>query len=212
MQVKKDYIRDKIIESARIEFLKYGYSKASLRTIADKKNLTKGAIYSYFKTKDMLFCEITTPAINLITHELKVDTDKACLIYKGMDEISFEDIVTRFRKFAYVVINNIDVFRLLLFCSTGSSLEDCREMIIKIYADNFYSWFSYFKKNGKVDTKLVFSEMFVHSLASTFVSFIEEIIIHEPHRDEVEKYVEQMAIFVNSGIKSLLCYQVNKMK
>lgn len=211
MQVKKDCIRDEIIESARCEFLKKGYTKASLRTIAEKKNLTKGAIYSYFKTKDMLFCEITTPAINLIINELKVNSNNSCLVYKGMDEIKYIDIISRFRRFAYVVINNIDIFRLLLFCSAGSSLEDCREKIIKIYADNFYSWFSYFKVNTETDTKFVFSEMFVHSLASTFVSFIEEIIIHEPHRDEVEKYVEQMAIFVNSGVKSLLQYQVNKL-
>ncbi|MCG8500910.1 MAG: hypothetical protein MJB12_10950, partial [Firmicutes bacterium] len=54
----------------------------------------------------------------------------------------------------------------------------------------------------------VINKMFVHTLASTYVSFLEEIVLHEPERKEVDDYVEQMAIFVHSGIEKLYFYQI----
>jgi len=207
MQVKKENIKEKIISSARREFLEHGYAKASLRVIAEKEGLTKGAIYSYFKNKDDLFRELTAPAISFI--ESKFQHHKSYYDPKTKDVLfgSYEVTIQGFRSFAQAVLDNHQSFKLLLFCSAGSSLQNYKERIIQLYAQNFYKVLSFFTKT-ELCYKGIVNEMFIHTLATTYVSFLEEIVLHEPEREEIDDYVEQMAIFVHSGIEKLYLHQI----
>ena len=63
MQVKKEEMRNKILECAEDEFLKKGYENSSLRTIAKKANTTLGNIYHYYPNKEAILEEILIPAI-----------------------------------------------------------------------------------------------------------------------------------------------------
>ncbi|SFY13329.1 TetR/AcrR family transcriptional regulator, partial [Ruminococcus sp. XPD3002] len=47
MQVKKDDIRNKILETAQRLFIKRGYENTSLKQIAEKSNISKSNIYRY---------------------------------------------------------------------------------------------------------------------------------------------------------------------
>jgi hypothetical protein len=51
--------------------------------------------------------------------------------------------------------------------------------------------------------------MFIHTLANTFINFLEEIILHEPDIEEVDDYADQIAIFVHSGIEELYARQTS---
>lgn len=66
MQVKKEEMRQKIIEVATDEFLKRGYENASMRTIAQKSHTTLGNIYHYFKNKEVLLETILIPTFENI--------------------------------------------------------------------------------------------------------------------------------------------------
>ena len=55
MQVLKDEVRQRIIKSARREFKKYGFEKASMRSIAASANMTVGNLYRYYKNKEDLY-------------------------------------------------------------------------------------------------------------------------------------------------------------
>lgn len=212
MQVKKEGIKEKIIISARREFLKRGYTDASLRVIAEKEGLTKGAVYSYFENKDALFCEITAPAINFIESEFQ--NDKSCYPSKTKDALSdsYEATILSFRTCAHAVLDNRESFKLLLFCSAGSSLYNYKERIIQLYAQNFHKLLSFFTKMECCEG--VINEIFIHTLAATYVSFLEELVLHEPERKEADDYAAQMAIFVHSGIKKLysIKYDENDME
>jgi len=67
--------RDKILEASIDFFGKYGYKKATIKTIADKVGVAPGTIYTYFKDKDELFIstimEIWDVLINKIHEVLK---------------------------------------------------------------------------------------------------------------------------------------------
>lgn len=206
MQVKKENIKEKIMNSARKEFLKHGYVKASLRVIAEKEGLTKGAVYSYFKNKDTLFYELAAPAVNFIEGELQYDD---CYYGSEVKEFFFDHKLTLqgFRNFANAVLNNYESFKLLLFCSAGSSLQNYKERIIQLYSKSFYKTIFLLTETAPCHENIM-NKMFVHTLATIYVSFLEEIVLHEPNRKEVDNYVEQMAIFVHSGIKKLYFYQM----
>lgn len=48
--------KEKLLASAKSEFLKKGYMKASLRKICANAEVTTGALYFFFKDKEDLFC------------------------------------------------------------------------------------------------------------------------------------------------------------
>ena len=206
MQVKKDNIKEKIITSARREFLDHGYAEASLRVIAEKAGLTKGAIYSYFENKDALFCALTAPAVRFIENEFQYDESCYTAITRENSPDSFEANIQGFRNYAHAVLDHYESFKLLLFCAAGSSLQDYKERIIQLYAQNFHKRLPLYTKTE--NCKGVISEMFVHTLAATYISFLEELVLHEPNRTEADDYAVQMAIFIRSGIDKLYLHQI----
>ena len=206
MQIKKDDIKEKIISSACREFLCHGYSEASLRVVAEKAGLTKGAIYAYFENKDALFCGLTAPAVRFIENKFQHDESCYAAITNENSSDTFESNIQGFRNYAHAVLDNYESFKLLLFCAAGSSLQDYKERIIQLYAQNFHTRLSRFAKTK--NSNGVISEMFVHTLAATYISFLEELILHEPNRTEADDYAVQMAIFVRSGFDKLYLHQV----
>lgn len=52
---KNQLTRSKILDHAKIEFAGHGYEAASLNTVCQNGNLSKGIIYHYFKSKDDLY-------------------------------------------------------------------------------------------------------------------------------------------------------------
>lgn len=48
-------VRDKLVAAARAEFLRCGYQKASLRTLAQAAGVSTGSVYFFFGSKEELF-------------------------------------------------------------------------------------------------------------------------------------------------------------
>lgn len=205
MQVKKEDIKERIKISAREEFIEHGYMEASLRVIAKRAGLTKGAVYSYFENKDALFYELTDPAVSFIESEFQHDACNCTLTEKNGLWDTYESNIEGFKNNAYAVLHNHESFKLLLFCAGGSSLQNYKERIIMLYARNFHSRLSLSpeseSRNGSI------GEMFIHTLAATYVNFLEELVLHEPNKTEAEDYAVQMAIFVRSGIEKVYSHQ-----
>ena len=63
MQILKENIRDCILKVARQQFEQKGYSKTSMREIAESAGVGVGNIYNYFTNKDDLFREVVRPVL-----------------------------------------------------------------------------------------------------------------------------------------------------
>ena len=68
MQVLKEEVRQRIIKSARREFKKRGFEKASMRSIASSANMTVGNLYRYYKNKEDLYGAIIGDLFNEINN------------------------------------------------------------------------------------------------------------------------------------------------
>ena len=206
MQIKKDEVKDRLMSAALCEFLAHGYTETSLRVVADKANLTKGAVYAYFNSKDELFNELASPAVRFIESEFNDCPNCDASEYRDIIFSSLETTVESFRRYVQAVLTNHDSFKLLLFCAAGSSLQNYKESIVLMYAQSFCKFLSYLSEvDGR---KPVIGEMFVHTLANTFVSFLEELVIHEPSPEEADAYATQMAVFIRSGYEELYNHQL----
>ncbi len=58
MSYSSEQTRQRIIESAKQEFLEKGFSGASQRSIATSAKVTTGALYNYYKNKEELFATV----------------------------------------------------------------------------------------------------------------------------------------------------------
>ncbi len=62
MQVKKDSVRQAMLDNARQEFFTQGFTNTSMHTIAAKANVAVGNLYRYYKNKADLFEAVVRPA------------------------------------------------------------------------------------------------------------------------------------------------------
>ncbi len=74
-QVLKDEQRDRIVESAKQEFLENGFENSSMRRIALRSKMTVGNLYRYFRNKDELNQFIVNPAFTAINALVRSLTD-----------------------------------------------------------------------------------------------------------------------------------------
>lgn len=58
MQYLKEQVRERILQSAREEFIAHGFSNASIRNIADGSGTSLGNIYRYFTDKEALYIAV----------------------------------------------------------------------------------------------------------------------------------------------------------
>lgn len=70
-QKLKDDVRLSIIKAAKEEFLEKGYKGASMRSIANKANMTVGNLYRYYKNKEDINLSIVAPTFRLIDNAIK---------------------------------------------------------------------------------------------------------------------------------------------
>lgn len=195
MQVKKQEILYDLLQSATDEFLANGYRDTSLRKIAANVHLTKGAIYSYFENKNHLFEKVVEPAINYLTYALPPERGEYNYSY------SLERSIHSFNKFADIITRYKVQFKLLLFRASGSSFDNYRETIIQMYSESFHNIWYFF--TGEEEHLSAINEMFIHTLASTYVSVIEEIVLHDPTKVEIDQYATQLALLIGSGIQNI---------
>lgn len=66
-----DETRQRILAAARECFSKYGYSKTTNKDIAQAADITTGAIYHYFSSKQALFAEVTNEVSRVVFDEFE---------------------------------------------------------------------------------------------------------------------------------------------
>ncbi len=204
MQIKKEEVREKILLSASKEFFEYGFEKASLRRIADRAEVTKGNIYTYFGSKDELFRELASPAYDFLKATIKPHEDEEFL--GGMLDAGKEAIETSQKEFLQYIENLLkrrDELELLFLHSAGSSLGNFREEIFEIYTKSAYETCLCCPKSS-VDREGSYAEMFIHTMASLYLRFIEEILVHEPDSGDLDSYIKLIASLVRHSYSLFL--------
>ena len=132
MANKNHALDGQIVQAAMQEFLDNGFEKASLRKIAASANVTVGAIYTRYNTKDCLFCSLVEPLIQRIGtafSQIKAD-------YYGENTIGDLRILAQSMEkesdaILHLLFDDYDRAVLLLCKSRGSSLEHFFDQVVE---------------------------------------------------------------------------------
>ena len=87
MQIKKEDIRQMILDAAKDEFAKRGYENTSMRILAKKANTSIGNIYHYFHNKEAILDALMLPEIEAMKLLVEQHIDLNVQIH-SVDEIN----------------------------------------------------------------------------------------------------------------------------
>ena len=128
MAVKDPKLDQLIIQSARSEFLRSGYRKASLRKIAEQAGITTGALYTRYESKDALFRSLLKEFIDTMDNEVQPLSEQYSMALKTGDPMKFLAAVQREEDFYSDVMAKYYEESVMFLCrSEGSSLEQVIE-------------------------------------------------------------------------------------
>ena len=171
--------REKLIESAKAEFMEKGYNKASLRTICANAGVTTGALYFFFEDKADLFRAIVGKPVDELFSIMQSHFDEDDEIIMSPDYDADEDDHS---EIAQVLINHIysnyDAAILLLTKSQGSEYENLVGRIVEMTESKSIETMEKISlKNGK---KKKVNKYMLHLVIHLMVDSFVHLVTHEP--------------------------------
>jgi len=200
-QLKKEAVEQKILKSAKAIFLKHGFSKANLRDIAKKANISLSNLYTYYSDKDALFVSVLKPELN--------DLERLCEFGRThrQEVTPFETLQTKkqYLRFALDYISSHKPELNLLFNhSFGSSLENYSEYLAQEYENNWNLLFTDLKKKFPHHKFNKPSSFFLRNMAHFHIMTISKILMHDYSRTQMTHISDEIAIFLWHGGMGLI--------
>lgn len=194
--------KEKLLESAKREFLEKGYMKASLRTICKNAGVTTGALYFFFQGKGDLLRELVEEPLKGLTALIRQHFAEE--MERGIGVVSLEtdrqdiDAAKEVVRFLY---RHYDVCLLLLTKSQGSEYENVVSRFAD-YGEEHYRMLTAEAARGCGVPAL--DGYLVHWMSYMQINAFVHLLIHEPDVEKALGYIEQVVVYLVSGWNGLL--------
>lgn len=201
MQILKENIRVRILKVARQQFEQKGYSKTSMREIADLIGIGVGNIYNYFTNKNDLFCEVVRPVLYALEAMLQEHHG-----IRGEDIMmmrSEEYLKSCIDEYVSLIDKHSALMKILLFHAQGSSLECFRENYTDRSTELVKIWFaSMQQKHPEINTAV--SDFIIHLHTVWMFTMFEELLMHSVPRQEMEAILHDYILFEIQGWRAII--------
>lgn len=197
-----DETHKNILDSAKSNFLEYGYERSNLRAICKGAKVTTGAFYRHFKGKDDIFDSLVKEAISELKKLYYAGEE---VIYKTVEKENIEKFwnVTdsTIISFVNLIYKYYDEFRLVILFSDGTKYENFVHEIADMETENTMKFIIYLKNRG-YEVKDI-TEKEIHMLIQAYFSSIFEVIVHEYSKEEAVKCIRTVIEFYKPGWKNI---------
>lgn len=201
MQVLKEDIRGRVLAVARQRFGQRGYSKTSMREIAELAGVGVGNIYNYFTNKDELFYEVVRPVL----HDLEAILQEHHGI-RGEDVMkikSEEYLKACIDEYVSLIDKHRRLMEILLFRAQGSSLEHFKEDYTDRSTGLVKTWFSTMRqKYSGINTDV--PDFIIHLHTMWMFTLFEELLKHPVPKQEIEAIVHNYILFEIQGWRAII--------
>ena len=192
MQILKDEIRGRIMESARLLFLKNGYEGVSMREIAKHAGESKSNLYNYFSSKEEIFESLVKNIFSQL---------------EGFQDIFFgHEFNEEFGSEAFISLLSVSVYKYLLSgkedlllvmnCSKGTKFENAKEKVAGRLSDHFRKDITH-----PVDSK----DYYIMNVLA--VNLIEGVLNISLNRKDEKTIMEDLKLLMKyhvNGMRSIL--------
>lgn len=200
---KSQDVKERLLDAAKREFAEKGFKDASLREISKAADVTTGALYVYFKSKEELFSELVSPVADTALKKLKESGND--FFKESFDRQMYEMFgggPDREETILDYIYDNAEIFNIALTKSAGTKYENILNSFVEIEEDLTLKMFEICKANG-IDIVEI-SPFSVHILISANFTALFEPLVHGLKKEEAKKRIAEMRRFFNAGWKVLL--------
>ena len=201
MQVLKKDIRGRILAVARRRFKQKGYSKTSMREIAEEAGIGVGNIYNYFTNKDELFHEVVRPVLCALEAMLQEHHG-----IRGEDIMMMRSekyLKSCIDEYATLITKYRELLEILLFRAQGSSLEHFRENYTDRSTELVKAWFATMQqKYPEINTAV--SDFSIHLHTVWMFTMFEELLMHSVPKQEMEAILHDYILFEIQGWRAII--------
>jgi AcrR family transcriptional regulator len=117
MQLKDQKTEEKIIQAAKIAFMKYGLYGARMQDIADQAGINKALLHYYFRNKEKLFDYVFDGALSSYFEQMLVFSDTSLPIIERINKY-IDNIITflsEYPQMSMFIIKEISVNQELFY-------------------------------------------------------------------------------------------------
>ena len=193
--------RERILASAREEFLAHGFEGASIRAIAARAGLTSAALYRHFASKEDLFAAVVAPSVDAVNAWMD---DHERTVYTDVETGDIEDAASRSQidMMRDVVFPQRDLFKLLLCSAKGTSYENFQHDLVMREQEDLARGLAYLRSQGFPANEV--DERTLHMMLSAFVTALFEPVVHDYPEGDAMQYYETMERFFLPGWHDIL--------
>lgn len=196
-------VYERILESAKKEFLENGYIDASLRTIAANAETSTNSIYVRFQDKEGLFSAIVEPVMNELMDRFRSVQET----FHGLDqEIQREEMgqysSDQMMKMIDYIYDHLDEFRLLLDASYGTKFHNFMDEFVRIETEYTYKWMD--ATGCRLDMDGDITKKLLHIVNTSYFEGVFEVIRHDMSREEAKKYISILGKYHHDGFQAIV--------
>ena len=186
--------QQKILEAGKREFLKKGFTDAGF---------TKGAFYGYYPDKAALFEALVSDVADNLIEQFKAAQDAHFdLIPEGKTNESRELSTKYLLHFVNYIYDHFEEFKLVICCSEGTKYANYIHELVELDVSRTERYYVLLKEKGKMTGNV--SHELHHMITSAYFTAAFETVVHDMSREQAIEYVNELAIFFNSGWTGLL--------
>jgi len=187
--------REKLIESAKAEFMEKGYNKASLRTICANAGVTTGALYFFFEDKADLFRAIVGKPVDGIFEIMQAHFDEdEDIVASAAADADPDEYIDDHSEIAQLLIHHIysnyDAAILVLTKSQGSEYENIVDRIVEITENKSIEMMD--KISVKTGKKQKLNKYMLHLVIHIVVDSFVQLVIHEKDEKKALKSIKKV--------------------
>lgn len=195
-------VYERVLKCAKEEFLKKGYTDASLRTIALNAETTTSSIYTRFGDKEGLFSTLVEPVVQEML-QMFCHTQK---VFHSLDKETQKSTLTQYAsnsmdQLLVYIYAHFDIFQLLLDSSYGTKYHRFIDEMVRIEVEYTYQ---YMEVIGCESIKSgIITEDFLHIITTVYFEGVFEVVRHNMQQDEAKKYIHMLRIYHMEGFKTI---------
>lgn len=196
--------KEKLIASAKSEFMEKGYAKASLRKICANAGVTTGALYFFFKDKEDLFRSIVERPLHELFEILKNHFTEDSELMNVVDVYVHKDgdhdaIVQILIHHLYI---NRDAFLLLLTNAQGTAFENFMDDIVEIIE---HEYMINAKNMAKQTSGMQINSYMMHWMTHISIDAFVHLLTHESDEKRALQHMSIIMDYLVSGwVKMIL--------
>lgn len=195
--------KEKLLASAKTEFMEKGYAKASLRKICANAGVTTGALYFFFKDKEDLFRSIVEKPLRDLLEMMSMHFAEDAQLLSEMDGYVYsdgdhEELVQLLIRHLYA---NRDAFLLLLTKSQGTAFESCIDDVVeKIEKDYRIMAERMAEKTPGMQVNSYMLHWMTHMNIDAFI----HLLTHEPDEQKALSHMRRIIDYLVKGWMELI--------